>query len=379
MLKKIKEAIYKREEEFSNKSKKHQQTIIKKNMFGFLSYITGFGMVLSFIGILLFFNPQVTEKLFIEKQEITETAPNYLVEDFKNFKENTIFKRKDILEYKVSKEEFYTAMMNKFENEMLERKRKSEEIKEFLEEEKEEIKEYLKYEEEKLEQNLSLVEEGLFFIIENDNYKELIATDKNGFVSFYHKKIKKLSTKENNEYLTKIENFSDYERREYKNFRVGKIKINNKDIFEVEISSSVIKPFTEMRDNYLKSKFTEEEFYSSLTKLMNGLKYESINGELNNIFYFDSNIQDAFNGQNDLVKNLKNSLNEAIEEANAQIDKAIFFNFLNFLFCLFFLYGYKKEKKLLKEFEIEEKQLLKSNIDKELKNKEEVKVEVIKI
>ena len=224
-----------------------------------------------------------------------------------------------------------------------------------------------------------MVEEGLFFIIENDNYKELIATDKNGFVSFYHKKIKNLSIKENNEYLTKIENFSDYERREYKNFRVGKIKINNKDIFEVEISSSVIKPFIEMRDNYLKSKFTEEEFYLSLTKLMNGLKYESINGELNNIFYFDSNIQDAFNGQNDLVKNLKNSLNEAIEEANGQIDKAILFNFLNFLFCLFFLYGYKKEKKLLKEFELEEKQLLKNDIEQEIKNKEEVKVEVIKI
>ena len=134
-----------------------------------------------------------------------------------------------------------------------------------------------------------------------------------------------------------------------------------------------------MRDNYLKSKFTEEEFYLSLTKLMNGLKYESINGELNNIFYFDSNIQDAFNGQNDLVKNLKNSLNEAIEEANGQIDKAILFNFLNFLFCLFFLYGYKKEKKLLKEFELEEKQLLKNDIEQEIKNKEEVKVEVIKI
>ena len=76
MLKKIKEAIYKREKEFSNKSKKHQQTIIKKNMFGFLSYITGLGVVLSFIGILLFFNPKITEKLFLEYQNITETAPN---------------------------------------------------------------------------------------------------------------------------------------------------------------------------------------------------------------------------------------------------------------------------------------------------------------
>ena len=47
-----------------------------------------------FKGILLFFNPQITEKLFVENQEITESAPNYLVEDFKNFKENTIFKKK---------------------------------------------------------------------------------------------------------------------------------------------------------------------------------------------------------------------------------------------------------------------------------------------
>lgn len=378
MLKKIKEIIDKRKKEFSNKNKKHQQSIIKKNMFGFLSYITGLGLILSLVGILLFFNPQITEKIFLE-EEITESAPNYLVEDFKNFKENTIFKRKDILEYKVSKEEFYTAMMNKFENEMLERKRKAEEIKEFLEEEKEEIKEYLKYEEEKLKQNLSLVEEGLFFIIENDNYKELIATDKNGFVSFYHKKIKNLSIKENNEYLTKIENFSDYERREYKNFRVGKIKINNKDIFEVNINESAIKPFVEVRDNYLKSKFTEEEFNFSVFSLMNGLHYKSINNELNNIFYFNSNIKDSFNNQNDLVKDLKKSLNEATNEVNQQIDNSILFIFLNFLFYLFFLYGYKKEKKLLKEFEIEEKQLLKSEKSQEIKNKEEAKVEVIKI
>jgi len=368
MLKKIKEAICKREKKFLNKNKKYRQAIIKKNMFEFLSCITGFGTVLSFIGILLFFNPQITEKLFVENQEITESAPNYLVEDFKNFKENTIFKRKDILDYKVSKEEFYTAMMNKFENEMLERKIKAEEIKEFL-----------KYEEEKLKQNLSLVEEGLFFIIENDNYKELIATDKNGFVGFYNKEIKKLSIKENNEYLTKIENIKDYKRREYKEFKIGKIKINNKDIFEVNINESAIKPFVEVRDNYLKSKFTEEEFNFSVFSLMNGLHYKSINNELNNIFYFNSNIKDSFNNQNDLVKDLKKSLNEATNEVNQQIDNSILFIFLNFLFYLFFLYGYKKEKKLLKEFEIEEKQLLKSEKSQEIKNKEEAKVEVIKI
>ena len=56
-------------------------------MFGFLSYITGLGLILSLVGILLFFNPQITEKIFLE-EEITESAPNYLVEDFKNFKEN---------------------------------------------------------------------------------------------------------------------------------------------------------------------------------------------------------------------------------------------------------------------------------------------------
>lgn len=368
MLKKIKEAIYKREKEFSNKSKKHKQTIIKKNMFGFLSYITGLGLIFSFIGILLFFNPQLTEKLFVKKQEITATAPNYLVKDFKNFKENTIFKRKDILEYKVSKEEFHTAMMNKFENEILERKVDSEEI-----------KEYLESEEERLKENLNLVEEGLFFIIENDNYKELIATDKNGFISYYYKKIKNLSPKEKSEYLTKIETFKDYERKEYKEFELEKIKINNKYIFNVNMNYSIIKPYIEIRNNYLKSKYTEEEYNFSLLELMNGMKYESINDELKDLYYFNVNIEDSFSYQKKLFNNLKTALDEATETANKQIDKAILFSFLNLIFCLFFLYGYKKEKRLLKEFEIEEKQLLKSNINKEIKNKEEVKIEVIKI
>lgn len=368
MLNKIKEAINKREREFSNKSKKHQQSIIKKNMFISFSCITSLGLILSFIGIVSFFNPKITERLFLEEQEIKEVAPSYLVKDFKDLKENTIFKRKDILNYKVSKEEFYTAMMNKFENKMLEEKRTSEEI-----------KEYLGYEEKKLKKNLSLVEEGLFFIIENKNYKELIATNKNGFIGFYNKKIKNISKKEKEEYLEKIENFEKNKIKKYKGFQVGKIKINNKDILEIIINKNIINPYLETRNNYLKSKFTEEEFYFSLFDLMNGLNYKSVDDELKSIFYYNAGVKDSFNIKNSLRKDLEKSLNEATKEVNEQIDKQILFIFISFIFFLFFFYGYKKEKKTLKDLEMKEKQLLQNDMNKEIKSKEKVKVEETKV
>lgn len=385
IFKNLKEKI--KEKNIIFKSKRHQQAIIKKKIFGSLSLMTFWGLFILSLAFLFFLNPNIPNKLLLKENKIEETAPSVLVQDFYNFKENTIFKREDIFKYKVLKEKFYKEMLNKNENEALKRE---------LSEER--IKEHLEYEEEKLNENLSLIEEGLFFVVENDNYKELIATDKNGFISYYNKEIKKVSEKEQKKYFEKFEEFNklmkeepensrftdseylEFKELKYKNLKIEKSKIKNKDIMSVGLKTEKINSLKEFRDNYFASKFTEKEIQFSLFKLMNSLQYKIKDEKLINIFYYNVNIDDSFNGFNKHKKELKEALKEVSMKLNDKIDDYIFMIFIHFLFFSFFLYGYRKEKKLLKEFEIEEeKVLLENEIGKEIKNKEENKVEIIKV
>lgn len=379
IFKNLKEKIKEKDIIFKSKSKRHQQAIIKKKIFGSLSLITFWGLFMLSLGFLFFLNPNIPNKLLLKENKIEETAPSVLVQDFYNFKENTIFKREDIFKYKVSKEKFYKEMLNKNENEALKRE---------LSEER--IKEHLEYEEEKLNENLSLIEEGLFFVVENDNYKELIATDKNGFISYYNKEIKKVSEKEQKKYFKKFEEFnklmkkepknSGFEELRYENLKIEKSKIKNKDIMSIGLKAEKINSLKEFRDNYFKSKFTEKEIQFSVFKLMNSLQYKIKDKKLINIFYYNVNIDDSFNGFNEHKKELKEALKEASLELNDKIDDYIFMIFIHFLFFSFFLYGYRKEKKILNEFKIEEeKVLLENEIGKEIKNQEENKVEIIKV
>lgn len=382
----LKEKIKEKDIQFKSKSKRHQQAIIKKKIFGSLSLMTFWGLFILSLGFLFFLNPNIPNKLLLKENKIEETAPSILVQDFYNFKGNTIFKREDILKYQVSKEKFYKEMLNKNENEALKRELSEEEI-----------KEYLEYEEEKLNENLSLIKEGLFFVVENDNYKELIATDKNGFISYYNKDIRKVSEKKQKKYFEKFEEFNKLMKEEpknsrftdseylafkelkYKNLKIEKVKIKNKDTMSVGLNNEEVNSFNslkEFRDNYFISKFTEKEIQFSLFKLMNSLQYKIEDKKLINIFYYNVNIDDSFNGFNKYKKEIKESLEKASMELNDKIDDYIFMIFIHFLFLSFFLYGYRKEKKVLKEFEIEEeKVLLENEIDKEIKNK----VEIIKV
>ena len=370
MLSKIKEKIKKNS--FFKKSKEHKKSILKVNVFYLISWFSFYFLILGLVGLTFFFNPRIEFNLSDNNEIKKEPAPFYIIEDLKNFKENSILTRENILKYKVDKEEFLNALLEK-EKEYLKDKKYS----------LEEKKEYLKSVKEKINSDLELVEEGLFFIINNKNSKEIIATNKNGFIGYYNKEVFNEQNKEQEYFNNIIKNIKfindkNYYEKKYKDLEISKRKINNKEVFDIRETINKFEIREEMKNNYMIDQFIKQKKYNfHVLNQLNKIEYTTVDEKIKNIYYYNANIKGSFTNYNNIKKDLEKALIEATEELNAVINDMIISSIFSLMLMILFLYGYKREVKILRE--IENKELSKSDKNTEIINKEEVEVEEVKV
>ena len=370
MLSKIKEKIKKNS--FFKKSKEHKKSILKVNVFYLISWFSFYFLILGLVGLTFFFNPRIEFNLSDNNEIKKEPAPFYIIEDLKNFKENSILTRENILKYKVDKEEFLNALLEK-EKEYLKDKKYS----------LEEKKEYLKSVKEKINSDLELVEEGLFFIINNKNSKEIIATNKNGFIGYYNKEVFNEQNKEQEYFNNVIKNIKfinneNYSEKKYKDLEISKRKINNKEVFDIRETINKFEIREEMKNNYMIDQFIKQKKYNfHVLNQLNKIEYTTVDEKIKNIYYYNANIKGSFTNYNNIKKDLEKALIEATEELNAVINDMIISSIFSLMLMILFLYGYKREVKILRE--IENKELSKSDKNTEIINKEEVEVEEVKV
>ena len=368
IIDKYKAKVKKIESKKSKESKLYIKNKRRENIFETLIMITALPLMIIFTISILFLNEAAYNFIFDEEKELKNYNGTIYNEIYE--KKDSILTKENILESKVSKNEFANELYKNVE----------ENYKEKID------KEYFKDE---IEKNINKVKEGMYFINKNKNYSEIIATDKNGFVSFYLKNIEKSNKTENdkfNKYFEKIKEINPklnnnnnnnnknenyyFMEKEYKDIKVEYVQLPS-GIENFSISNKLFinsyKSIKEIIDNYLHNKINSDYEYEFSLMNYSRITYKKEKEKVIEVRYLDVDIKDSYQKNN--FFEIQEELIKSQNIINKQIDKGISGVFFSFLMLIFSVYGLRRAKNKTKiDLEKEKNELL---------NKKEVKVEDI--